>query len=110
MRFSFRSIILLGASLLTWTPTLARPRASEGVVKGELASYEERYINSRNYKHPNETVKLVGCKKTKIPSSELDDFEDHYYTNYHELQKFESHFYDEANREVRITSRLRMHS
>jgi hypothetical protein len=102
MHFTLRSITLLGASLLTWTPILARPRASEGVVKRELTSYEERYINSRIYKHPNETVKLVGCKKMKIPTSELDEFEDHYYTNYHELQKFESHFYDEAKQEIRI--------
>jgi hypothetical protein len=102
MHFYLRYITFLGASLLTWTPTSARSRISEGVVKRELVSYEERYINSRSYKHPNETVKLVGCKKMKIPSSETEDFEDHYYTNYHELKKFESHFYDQANREIRI--------
>jgi hypothetical protein len=102
MYFSLRPIILLIA-LLSWsTPISARPRASHGVVKRELASYEERYINSRIYKYPNATVKLIGCKKMKIPTSELTDFEDHYYANYHELQKFESHFYDEANREIRI--------
>ncbi|KAK0738765.1 hypothetical protein B0T18DRAFT_441372 [Schizothecium vesticola] len=102
MGFSLRFIFFLGASILTWTPTSARPRASEGVVKRELVSYEERYINSRSYKHPNTTVKLVGCKKMKIPASEVSSFEDHYYANYDELKKFESHFYDEANREIRI--------
>jgi hypothetical protein len=102
MHFCLRFITFLGASLLTWTPTSARSLISEGVGKRELVSYEERYINSRSYKHPNETVKLVGCKKMKIPSSEIEDFEDHYYTNYHELKKFESHFYNEANQEIRI--------
>jgi hypothetical protein len=103
MHFSLPSLIPLIATLLTWsTPISARPRASEGVVKRELLSYEERYINSRTYRHPNSTVKLIGCKKMKIPPSEVTDFEDHYYTNYHTLQKFESHFYDEAKQEIRI--------
>jgi hypothetical protein len=103
MHFSLPSLL---TSFLILTPGLAsthaRPRASPGLVKRELLSYEERYINTRSYVHPNTTLKLIGCKKMKIPSSEVEDFENHYYENYDEMQKFESHFYDEANRELRI--------
>jgi len=102
MGSSFRFIALLGACILQWTIVSARPGASEVVVKRALLLYEDGYINSRSYKHPNNTVKLVGCKKLKIPDSEVAGFEDHYYTNYRELQEFDSHFYDEVNREIRI--------
>jgi hypothetical protein len=102
MRFSLRYIILLAASSLTWRPTSARPQPSHDLVKRELVSYEERYINSRSYKHPNATVKLIGCKKIKIPTIELEAFEDGWYANFEELQKLERHFYDPANRELRI--------
>jgi hypothetical protein len=77
-------------------------------VRRELAPYEERYINSRIYKHPNKTLKLVGCKKMKTPSSELEDFKDHYYTDYHELQKFESHSTTRKSRKSGFASQLRM--
>lgn len=102
MGFSLRNIVLLATSSLTWTLTSARPQPSHDVVKRELVSYEERYINSRSYKHPNATVKLIGCKKIKIPPLELEEFEDGWYSSYEELRKLERHFYDPANRELRV--------
>lgn len=99
MHLTLTSLLLLGSS---FSLTSAHPRATEGHVKCELDFYEERYINSRSYKHPNETAKLVGCKKMKIPAEEVHDFEEHYRKKWHELQKFESHFYDESKKEVRV--------
>jgi hypothetical protein len=86
MLFFFYWILYLGTSALIWTTAQARPRSSHGVVKRELGHFEERYINTLNYKLHNETVKLIGYKKIKIPLEEIDAFEDHYFTNYAELR------------------------
>ncbi|EXX58049.1 hypothetical protein RirG_201450 [Rhizophagus irregularis DAOM 197198w] len=94
MLFFFYWILYLGTSALIWTTAQARPRSSHGVIKRELGHFEERYINTLNYKLHNETVKLIGYKKIKIPLEEIDAFEDHCFTNYAELQKFDSNFYD----------------
>ena len=104
MLYSFRYIIALGASALAWTSALARPGVNHEVVKRELGYYEERFVNTLNYKLPNETVKLIGCKKMKVPPSQLEEFEEHYYhpPHYTEYQKFEAHFYDEASMELRL--------
>ncbi|CAB4421136.1 unnamed protein product [Rhizophagus irregularis] len=102
MLFFFYWILYLGTSALIWTTAQARPRSSHGVVKRELGHFEERYINTLNYKLHNETVKLIGYKKIKIPLEEIDAFEDHYFTNYAELQKFDSNFYDQASIELRV--------
>jgi len=102
MLLPFHWILYLGASALIWATTQARPRSSHDVVKRELGHFEERYINTLNYKLHNETVKLIGYKKIRIPPEEIDVFEDHYFTNYAEMQKFDSHFYDQASMELRI--------
>ncbi|RIA90352.1 hypothetical protein C1645_770124 [Glomus cerebriforme] len=102
MLFPFHWIFYLGASALTWTTIQALLRPSHDIVKRELGHFEGRYINILNYKLHNETVKLIGYKKIKIPLEEIDAFEDHYFTNYAELQKFDSHFYDQASMELRI--------
>src|SRR4051794_11962840 len=100
MLFPFHWIFYLG--VLAVTTAQARPRPSHDFVKRELGHFEERYINTLNYKLYNETVKLIGYKKIKISLEEIDVFEDHYFTNYAELQKFNAHFYDQASMELRI--------
>ncbi|CAG8625736.1 5871_t:CDS:2 [Paraglomus brasilianum] len=92
--------ILYLASALIWTTAQARPRSSHNIVKRE--HFEERYINTLNYKLHNETVKLIGYKKIKIPFEEIDAFEDHYFTNNAGLQELDFHFYDPASMELRI--------
>lgn len=102
MLFHLYWILYLGVSALTWTTVQARSRPSHDVVKRDLGYFEERYINTLSYKLYNETVKLIGYKKIKILPEEIYVFEDHYFTNYGELQKYDSHFYDQASRELRI--------
>ena len=104
MQLSLHTLLFMGASVLTWSPAEARvrPRATHDVVKRELSYYEERYINTLDFKLPNNTVKLVGCKKMRVPSHQVDEFEDHYLEHYDAYQGFESHFYDEASMELRI--------
>jgi hypothetical protein len=104
MLFSSHSVISFCASALLWSTTSARKRAPHGVVKRELVSFEERFINTLTYQHPNSTVKLIGCKKLKLAPEDVESFEDHYYHPPHfaEYQKFDAHFYDEASMELRI--------
>jgi hypothetical protein len=63
MQLSLHTLLFLGASVPTWSPIEARvrPRTTHDVVKRELSYYEERYINTLDFKLPNNTVKLVGC-------------------------------------------------
>ncbi|CAG8557225.1 8918_t:CDS:1 [Paraglomus occultum] len=91
----FNWIFYLGASALLWITVQARPRPSHNIVKREY--FEECYINNLNYKLHNETVKLIGYMKIKIPFEEIDAFEDHYFRYYTELQKFDSHFYNQGS-------------
>ena len=102
MLFLSHWILYLGALALTWTTAQARPRLFHDIVKRELSYFEECYINTLNYKLHNETVKLIGYKKIKVPLEDVDAFEDHYSRNYAELQKFASHFYDQVSMELRI--------
>lgn len=106
MLFSLPSLLYLGASTLIWIPASAasRKRAPHGVVKRELVSFEERYINTLNWQLPNSTVKLIGCKKMKLAQNHVEDFENYYYhpPHYAKYQEFNSHFYDEASMELRI--------
>jgi hypothetical protein len=104
MLFHLSSVVYLGATALTWATAEARKRAPHGVVKRELVSFEERYINTLNWQLPNSTVKLIGCKKMKLAHKDVKDFEDDYYhpPHYAEYQEFNSHFYDEASMELRI--------
>ncbi|GBB91473.1 hypothetical protein RclHR1_01880004 [Rhizophagus clarus] len=102
MLFSFYWILYLGTSALIWTTAQARSRLSHNIVKRELDNFERDYINSLRFKLHNETVKLIGYMKVKIPLEEVDDFEDHYFTNYAEFQKLNFNFYDQASMELRI--------
>jgi len=102
MQFSRRSLLVLAASFLTWAPTTARPRSSDNLAKREIASYEEHFVNTRSYKYPNTTVKLIGCKKIQVPHDAVDVFEEGWHANLHEIQRYGRHFYDQANRELRI--------
>ncbi|CAB4376554.1 unnamed protein product [Rhizophagus irregularis] len=102
MLFIYYLILYLRASALTWTTAQAHPRPSHDTVKRELGHFEERYINTLNYKLYNETVKLIGCMKVKFSPEEINMFEDHYFTNYEELQKYGFHFYDQASMELLI--------
>jgi len=95
-------ILCLGISSLAWTIAQARTRPSHNIVKRELNHFEERYIETLDYKLPNNTIKLIGYKRIKVPPEELDDFESHYFKNYDKYARFRPHFYDEASAELRI--------
>lgn len=101
MRFALRIAAFIAASGLTiWSPVAARP--SPEAVKRDLDLLEERFINARSYKHPNSTVKLVGCAKIPVPHDGADEFERGWYANLHHYEKLGRHFYDASRRELRI--------
>lgn len=102
MRLSFSQVALFAASAITWTPAAGRPGPSHEVVRRELHTYEEGFINSRSYKHPNATVKLIGCKKIKIPEADVDEFAEAWHANSEVMKRLERHFYDAASQELRI--------
>ncbi|KAF3038955.1 hypothetical protein E8E11_007353 [Didymella keratinophila] len=102
MHFPLSHLALLTTSALSWTLISGRPSSSHELVRRELDYYEEGYINTRNYKHSNATVKLVGFKKIKIPDADVDEFEEGWHTSFEEYKRLERHFYDAASRELRI--------
>ncbi|PKC09277.1 hypothetical protein RhiirA5_389547 [Rhizophagus irregularis] len=87
MLFFFYWILYLGTSALIWTTAQARPRSSHGVIKRELGHFEERYINTLNYKLHNETASielrvyfpvagaLIEHQGSMIEANELGEFE-----------------------------------
>ena len=99
MFFPIHWILCLGISSFTWTIAQAGTQLSPDITK---RSFEERYIKTLDYKHPNNMIKLIGYKRIKIPAEELTEFEDHYFKNYDEYQKSDSHFYDPASAELRV--------
>jgi len=97
MLFPVHWTLFLGISSLTWTIAQAQP--SPDILK---RSFEERYVDTLDYKLPNNTIKLIGYKRIKVPAEEVTDFEDYYSKNYDEYQKVGSHFYDPITAELRI--------
>jgi hypothetical protein len=102
MLLPIQSIICVSVLSLTAASARVRPRVTHDAVKREIAYHEERFINTLSWKLPNETMKVVGCKKFKIPPQKLEDFEDDYEKNYHKVKTHDAHFYDEALGEIRV--------
>jgi len=102
MLLPIQSIICVSVLSLTAASARLRPRATHDAVKREIAFHEERFINTLEWKLPNETIKAVGCKKFKIPPEKIEAFEDGYDEHYHTVKTYDAHFYDEASGEIRV--------
>ncbi|CAG8476185.1 10666_t:CDS:2 [Racocetra fulgida] len=71
-------------------------------LERELAEFEAQFTESLDYKFNNNSIKLIGYKKIKIPDHELSEFEDHYFNNHAEWKKIKSVFYDSGSTILRV--------
>jgi len=86
--------------VLTWNITQARP--SLNLLKRDLAEFEASFVDGLAYKLPNNTIKLIGYKKIKIPKPDLGEFEDHYIKNHAEWMAIDSAYYDHGAATLRV--------
>ncbi|EDN02736.1 predicted protein [Histoplasma mississippiense (nom. inval.)] len=89
MKSPFSQVLSLAALALTWSPTQAAQLATR-----DITMFEERFLNSLEYQLPNNTIKLIGFKKVKVPEHELGDLNQHYMSNPKEWGKLNNYFYD----------------
>ncbi|PGH36681.1 hypothetical protein GX50_00543 [[Emmonsia] crescens] len=97
MKASFSQVLSLAALAVIWSPTQAAQLAAHDVTM-----FEERFLNSLEYQLPNNTIKLIGFKKVKVPEHELGDLNQHYKNNPQEWGKLNNYFYDPASGTFRI--------
>ena len=96
---SISQLLYLTASALTLPITTHAHHQSQD---WQLADFEAHYINTLPYQLSNNTIKLIGYKKIKIPAHELQDFETHYYTNHAEWKALDSTYYDRSTTTLRM--------
>ncbi|QSS58320.1 hypothetical protein I7I51_07743 [Histoplasma capsulatum] len=97
MKSPFSQVLSLAALALTWSPTQAAQLATR-----DITMFEERFLNSLEYQLPNNTIKLIGFKKVKVPEHELGDLNQHYMSNPKEWGKLNNYFYDPPSGTFRI--------
>ena len=68
----------------------------------DLTEFETRYINTFDYQLSNSSIKLIGYKKIHVPTSELQEFENHYYNNHQDWRDLPSTFYDKPSGSIRM--------
>jgi hypothetical protein len=71
-------------------------------LKKDILAFEQQFSKSLEYLYHNETVKLIGYKTVKIPSSELTDFEDYWCSSRQTETEYNTDFYDPLTESLRI--------
>src|ERR1700748_2028939 len=77
-------------------------RPSLAQLKRDILTFEEQFIKNMDYLFHNETIKLIGYKKVKVPSDEIVDFESHWYSSQEKESGHDSGFYDPLTKSLRI--------
>jgi hypothetical protein len=67
-----------------------------------ISRFEERFINTLDWKHNNATLKLVGYKKIIMSPQQFQDLETNILNHPKEWDSFENSFYDPHDRTMRV--------
>lgn len=95
-----RNMLLLTVSLSSYLSlSIANPLVARDHV---IQRFEERFINTLTWEHPNSTVKLVGYKKIIMTPTQLQDLELNIASQPNEWDAFINSFYDPHEKTMRV--------
>jgi len=104
MKNSIIHLISLASALIA-RGTLAKEPLSESQLRArdyDVQRFEERFLDSMAWQHPNHTIKLVGYKKIIMTDAQLADLEHNIHHKPDEWASFTSAFYDTHEKTLRV--------